>query len=200
MPGETARPAGTQTQAERRRKSEQALLDAAAALIAERGVEQTSLARIGESAGTSRGLPTHHFGSKDALVARLARRTQDRVRGRDAERPRAWRPAPPRASPRSTCCAPPSVPIWSCSRTRLRRSARHRHVGRDVSVAGFHRRHVGGGSAQLRRLGRADRTAARRTGRSGRDLDPTAAAVVLFGMMRGVAALRVDGVRCQGHG
>ena len=48
-------------------------------MIAERGVEQTSLARIGESAGTSRGLPTHHFGSKDALVARLARRSQDRV-------------------------------------------------------------------------------------------------------------------------
>jgi AcrR family transcriptional regulator len=28
----------------------------------------------------SRGLPTHHFGSKDALVARLAERTQSRIR------------------------------------------------------------------------------------------------------------------------
>jgi AcrR family transcriptional regulator len=74
-----AAPPRTLTQAERRARSEQALLDAAARLIAERGVEQASLARIGELAGTSRGLATHHFGSKDALVARLARRSQDRV-------------------------------------------------------------------------------------------------------------------------
>lgn len=67
------------TQAERRSKSEQALLDAAAALIAELGIEQASLARIGQRAGTSRGLPSHHFGSKDELVARLARRVQDHV-------------------------------------------------------------------------------------------------------------------------
>ena len=67
------------TQAERRGESEEALLDAAANLIAERGVERASLASIGERAGTSRGLPTHHFGSKDALVARLASRVQDHV-------------------------------------------------------------------------------------------------------------------------
>ncbi|HEY7107243.1 MAG TPA: TetR/AcrR family transcriptional regulator [Acidimicrobiia bacterium] len=67
------------TQAERRSESEEALLGAAAALIAERGVERASLASIGRSAGASRGLPTHHFGSKDALVARLAERVQDHV-------------------------------------------------------------------------------------------------------------------------
>lgn len=67
------------TQVERRNDSEEALLEAAAELVAERGVERASLARIGERAGTSRGLPTHHFGSKDALVARLARRSQDQI-------------------------------------------------------------------------------------------------------------------------
>lgn len=67
------------TQAERRNRSEEALLDAAAELIAERGVEGTSLASIGGRAGVSRGLPTHHFGSKDTLVARLARRAQGRI-------------------------------------------------------------------------------------------------------------------------
>ncbi|MDA8048121.1 MAG: helix-turn-helix domain containing protein [Actinomycetota bacterium] len=67
------------TQAERRGRSEEALLDAAAVLIAERGVEGASLARIGGRAGLSRGLPTHHFGSKDTLVARLARRAQERI-------------------------------------------------------------------------------------------------------------------------
>ncbi|MBL7490433.1 TetR/AcrR family transcriptional regulator [Frankia sp. AgB1.9] len=67
------------TQVERRNDSEEALLDAAADLVAERGVERASLASIGERAGTSRGLATHHFGSKDALVARLARRAQNQI-------------------------------------------------------------------------------------------------------------------------
>jgi AcrR family transcriptional regulator len=72
-------PAARRTQAERRSRSEEALLDAAAQLIAERGVERASLARIGDRAGLSRGLPTHHFGSKDALLSRLAERAQERI-------------------------------------------------------------------------------------------------------------------------
>lgn len=64
------------SQAERRNRSEDALLDAAAELIAERGVQGASLASIGERAGVSRGLPTHHVGSKDTLVSRLAQRAQ----------------------------------------------------------------------------------------------------------------------------
>jgi AcrR family transcriptional regulator len=51
-------------------------LDAAARLFARRGVDQTSLAEVGEEAGYSRGLANHHFGSKAALVERLARRSQ----------------------------------------------------------------------------------------------------------------------------
>jgi AcrR family transcriptional regulator len=67
------------TQVERRNESEAALLEAAAVLVAERGVERTSLANIGVTAGASRGLPTHHFGSKDSLIARLARQAQDQL-------------------------------------------------------------------------------------------------------------------------
>ncbi|ONH61703.1 TetR family transcriptional regulator [Frankia sp. CcI49] len=67
------------TQVERRNESEEALLDAAADLVAERGVEGASLARIGSRAGTSRGLPNHYFGSKDELVARLAQRAQNHI-------------------------------------------------------------------------------------------------------------------------
>jgi AcrR family transcriptional regulator len=67
------------TQAERRSASEEALIRAAAELIAERGIAGASLASIGERAGTSRGLPTHHFGSKDVLVARVAQHAQDRL-------------------------------------------------------------------------------------------------------------------------
>ena len=82
-----------QSQVERRSRSEDALLDAAAELIAERGVQGASLASIGGRAGVSRGLPNHHFGSKDALVARLAQRAQSRIAQemREAEQSRAER-------------------------------------------------------------------------------------------------------------
>ncbi len=188
MPGETARPARTPTQAERRRKSEQALLDAAAALIAERGVEQTSLARIGECAGASRGLPTHHFGSKDALVARLARRSQDRVAA-------ATRNVLERGDR-----APESFSALDVLRTTLATylelfenpTAEERalivmwgatfpsQASIDGMVEADQRSYDGW--ADLIRGGQRD-------GSIRRDLDPTAAAVVLFGLMRGVAAL-----------
>lgn len=59
------------TQAERRAESDRRILDAAAALVVERGIEGTSLAEIGRRAGYSHGLVHHRFGSKDALVERL---------------------------------------------------------------------------------------------------------------------------------
>ena len=65
------------TQAERRAASEAALLEAAAELIAERGFERASLRGIGERAGVSRAMPAYHFGSKDALVARLVQRATE---------------------------------------------------------------------------------------------------------------------------
>src|SRR6185369_9772477 len=40
------------------------------------GVRSLTLARVGERAGYSRGIVTHHFGAKQALVERLARATQ----------------------------------------------------------------------------------------------------------------------------
>lgn len=82
-----------QSQVERKSRSEDALLDAAAELIAERGVQGASLASIGTRAGVSRGLPNHHFGSKDALVARLAQRAQNGIgqRMQEAQREQADR-------------------------------------------------------------------------------------------------------------
>ncbi len=59
------------TQAERRADAEANLLQAAARLIAERGLSRVSLALIGEEAGYSRGLVNHHFGSKAVLIDRL---------------------------------------------------------------------------------------------------------------------------------
>ncbi|MFL6022608.1 MAG: TetR/AcrR family transcriptional regulator [Marmoricola sp.] len=64
-------PQQRRTQAQRRAESERRLLDAAAALIVERGIEGTSLAEIGRVAGYSHGLVHQRFGSKEALVERL---------------------------------------------------------------------------------------------------------------------------------
>jgi AcrR family transcriptional regulator len=70
------------TQAERRARSEQSLLEAAEQLIAEKGSSRTTLAEIGERAGYSRGLVNQRFGSKRDLVSRLTRRIQERFRDR----------------------------------------------------------------------------------------------------------------------
>lgn len=59
------------TQAERRAESDQRLLRAAAELITVRGIEGASLAEIGRRAGYSHGLVHRRFGSKDALIERL---------------------------------------------------------------------------------------------------------------------------------
>ncbi|MEV6128456.1 TetR/AcrR family transcriptional regulator [Streptomyces violaceusniger] len=64
------------TQKQRRDQAEAALLAAAAELVIEQGVRSLTLARVGERAGYSRGIVTHHFGSKQALLELLARSTQ----------------------------------------------------------------------------------------------------------------------------
>ena len=64
------------TQQQRRDQAETALLNAAAELVVEEGVHSLTLARVGERARYSRGLVTHYFGSKQALLQRLAHATQ----------------------------------------------------------------------------------------------------------------------------
>ncbi|MDB5482877.1 MAG: transcriptional regulator TetR family [Caulobacteraceae bacterium] len=60
------------SQAERRDEAEQRLLAAAVRLVAERGLERTTLSEVGEAAGYSRGLPAHYFGGKSGLIVTLA--------------------------------------------------------------------------------------------------------------------------------
>ena len=64
------------TQQQRRERTEAALLAAARQLIVESGVRSLTLARVGERAGYSRGIVTHHFGSKQALLGAVARASQ----------------------------------------------------------------------------------------------------------------------------
>ena len=76
------------TQQQRRDQAESALINAAAELVVEEGVHSLTLARVGQRASYSRGLVTHYFGSKQALLQRLARATQTGfVPGLDGARP-----------------------------------------------------------------------------------------------------------------
>jgi len=67
-------------QVQRSERSTEALLDAAADLIAEGGLASMTFAAIGARAGYSRGLVTARFGSKAGLVEALIRRVWSRLR------------------------------------------------------------------------------------------------------------------------
>ena len=63
--------AGRMTQAERRERSEQELLEATMRVVSEKGVAAATFDAIGKEAGYSRGLVTQRFGSKDGLIRSL---------------------------------------------------------------------------------------------------------------------------------
>lgn len=63
----------TRTNAERRSEAENALLQAAADIIAEKGAEGVTLAEVGKLAGYSRGLPAHYFSDKQGLLVAVVR-------------------------------------------------------------------------------------------------------------------------------
>jgi AcrR family transcriptional regulator len=66
-PREIAEETAPRTQAERSAQSDAAMIEAAKALILERGTEKTTLQLIGERAGYSRGLASYRFGTKAGL-------------------------------------------------------------------------------------------------------------------------------------
>ena len=78
------------TQAERTALAEERMIGAAIELLNSVGIEGATLKAIGEKAGYSRGLATHHFGTKAGLFRKLLRELsaswvealQDRVGGK----------------------------------------------------------------------------------------------------------------------
>ncbi len=67
-------PAPRRTQKQRRDEAEDRMLAAAARLVGRVGLSGLTLALVGEEAGYSRGLPNHHFGSREVLVGKLVDR------------------------------------------------------------------------------------------------------------------------------
>lgn len=71
------------------------LLDAAAALIAERGVGMLTMAAVGQAAGSAPGSLYQFFPDRDALLEALARREAARVEAIVVEALDAWRRTDP---------------------------------------------------------------------------------------------------------
>jgi AcrR family transcriptional regulator len=181
-------PASRRSQAERRAASEEALLRAAAELIAERGIERATLARIGERSGASRALSTYHFGSKDALIARLASDAQDRMREATVTALEAAGGGAATVTALDGLRAMVDTYLHRCEHpTALDRALLvmwGATFPTEASVEGMveaDRRSYDGWS-ELIRQGQAE-------GSIRDDLDPGATAVMLLGFMRGVAAL-----------
>jgi AcrR family transcriptional regulator len=72
-PKQRKRPQGRRSQEERTAESTQRLIDAAIALIAEKGFNKTTTAEIGERAGYSRSMVQFRYGTKDAFLESLLR-------------------------------------------------------------------------------------------------------------------------------
>ncbi|MFC5230782.1 TetR/AcrR family transcriptional regulator [Pseudonocardia zijingensis] len=66
-------PPTRRTQRERREETERRVLAAATALIAQHGSRALTLAEVGKAAGYSRGIVTHHFGSRENLLRAVMR-------------------------------------------------------------------------------------------------------------------------------
>jgi AcrR family transcriptional regulator len=72
-PGPNGESRGRRTHASRREEAETRIVEAALKIVAERGLQDLTLAECGQAAGYSRGLAAHYFGSRDELIGSIAR-------------------------------------------------------------------------------------------------------------------------------
>jgi AcrR family transcriptional regulator len=77
-PRKPTTPPPRRTQLERRQDAEQRLLDSAIDLIGKKGVSGLTLSEVGERAGYSRGLVSHHYGSREAFLRVVAQSLRQR--------------------------------------------------------------------------------------------------------------------------
>jgi AcrR family transcriptional regulator len=88
----TTQPTTRRTQLERRAEAEQRLLVAARQIVARKGWVGMTLSEVGEEAGYSRGLATHHFGNKAGLLRALAAFVNSSFMALVEARSASWRP------------------------------------------------------------------------------------------------------------
>lgn len=168
-------PPARRTQQERREQTERKVVDAATALIAEQGSRALTLAAVGEAAGYSRGIVSHHFGSRENLLRAVMRDAQvfdlpdpggsagdwlaDTVRAylENVARPRPAARAFLKMWGEAIATDPVLTPLYAEQDARFRRL-----------LADKVREGIGDGSVRA-------------------DADPEAMAVFLLGLLRGIA-------------
>jgi len=178
------------SQEDRKRDAENALLDAAEELFAEHGMAETSLAKIGERAGFSRGLVNHHFGTKDALIARLARRAQDQFGARLIGKSEASG----RESILATIDSYLDIFFSGDKRARAFLTMWGASFPERASIEGFAEN-----DARARKGFEAMIRTAQSDGSVNSELNPKATAVIMLGLIRGVAAQSVVAGRGLGR-
>lgn len=167
------------TQVMRKRDAEAALLKAAEELIAQQGITATSLAQIGERAGYSRGLVNHHFGNKDALIERLAEHAQGWFTRRTAE----IKAASGREAILATIDTYLEISLSGNKSAHAFLVMWGESFPHDASIGGLLE------SDTRARAGFEEMIiAAQSDGSINSDIDPKAAATIMLGLIRGVAA------------
>jgi len=174
----------------RKRDAEIALLKAAEELIAQQGITATSLAQIGERAGYSRGLVNHHFGNKDALIARLAGRAQDWFAGRTAE----TKATSGREAILATIDTYLEISLSGNKSARAFLVLWGASFPADASIEGLSEN-----DARARAGFEEMIVAAQSDGSIHSDIDPKATATIMLGLIRGVAAQSVVAGRGLGR-
>src|SRR4051794_25726847 len=102
-------PPARRTQQERREEAERKVLAAATALIAQHGSRVLTLAEVGEAAGYSRGIVSHHFGSRENLLRAVMRDARPSPLRDLADSAAAWRAGSVRAYPKNVTTRRPSA-------------------------------------------------------------------------------------------
>jgi AcrR family transcriptional regulator len=165
------------TQLERRQDAEQRLIDSAVELIGKKGVAKLTLSEVGEMAGYSRGLVTHHYGSREAFIRVVARSLRQRFI--DAEQQTHHEPG--------LDALIANVELYLLGTDPVSRAV---NVMLTEAI-------VGGGrllddmrafTATSRKYFANQIRAGIERGEVRRDIDPDAQAAMLLGMLRGVAA------------
>jgi AcrR family transcriptional regulator len=169
------RPSTRRTQRERREETERKVLAAATALIAQHGSRALTLAAVGEAAGYSRGIVSHHFGNRENLIRAVMRDAQTFTLPAAADTAADWLAATVRAYLKNVTSRRPSarafLQMWGeaiAADPVLMPLFAEQDAGFRRLVADKVREGIDDGSVRA-------------------DADPEAMAVSLVGLVRGIA-------------
>ena len=168
------------SQADRRATTEARLLEAAFRIVATRGVRAVTTAAAGELAGYSRGIVSHHFGSRDALMIRLAESVQRRFKPSTSAERGHTRVLGLVDDYLATVQSQPEdsrvfLRLWAAAIGDDEAALRQAFIGRDADFRELFRAAVAEGIAD---------------GSIAADIDEAATAASLVGLLRGVAMQR----------